>query len=176
MVLEISATPYIFTFKLYDWLRKGTGGQPRPLNIERGFENLDATRKGDVVQKELISKPNLVDQGDGYQVYHLPTHPEHFYDIKRYDILSKITLPTDDSLQILMVVEGASVDIEIDGKCSTYYYAETIVIPAAAEKYRLINPNEKAIKVVCAYLKPDWFDQEKNQWLQQQMDAYLASQ
>ena len=44
MVLEISATSYIFTFKLWDWGRVGLDGIPRPVHIEHGLKNIQWER------------------------------------------------------------------------------------------------------------------------------------
>ena len=55
MVLEISATPYIFTFKLWDWGRMGLDGKPRPINIEHGQAVMNWSRTKDWVKNELIN-------------------------------------------------------------------------------------------------------------------------
>ena len=55
MVLEISATPYIFTFKLWDWGRLGLDGAPRPIHLEHGAANICWDRRTEWVKRSLIN-------------------------------------------------------------------------------------------------------------------------
>jgi mannose-6-phosphate isomerase class I len=154
MVLEISATPYIFTFKMYDWLRADLDGKPRPLNIERAFRNLNFDRRGEKVEQELVSRPVEIASGADWSLQHLPTHKDHFYDIHRVEFDTSVDVQTDGSPHVLMLVEGTSVTIDVSGMQRTFNYAETFVVPAAAESYRLINRGEGRAKVVKALMKP----------------------
>lgn len=156
LVLEISATPYIFTFKMYDWLRMDLNGEPRPLNIERAFENLYFERRGQRVKDELVSRPNLLQNGSDWSLYHLPTHRNQFYDVHRYEFATAIDVPTSGSCQVMSLVEGESVTVETpSGFRQRFSYGETFVVPAATERFRLINQSRQPAKVVTTFLKPD---------------------
>jgi mannose-6-phosphate isomerase class I len=154
LVLEISATPYIFTFKMYDWLRLDLDGKPRPINIDHAFKNLVFDRKGQKVQDELISKPAVIEEGSDWKLIHIPTHREHFYDVHRIDFESKVELNTNNNCHVMMLVEGASVLLETaDGTRHVFAYAETFVVPAAAGSYTLTNVGQSTAKVIKAFLK-----------------------
>lgn len=154
LVLEISATPYIFTFKLYDWLRLDLDGTPRPLNLERAFADLDFGRRGEAVPRTLIARPVTIDEGDGYRVLHLPTHEDHFYDVHRLEFRGELDVHTDGSVHVLSLVEGEAVEVETeDGRRTTYHFAETFVVPEAVVRYRLRTPDGAPLKVVKAFLK-----------------------
>lgn len=164
MVLEISATPYIFTFKMYDWLRLGLDGRPRTLNIERAFANLFFDRQGERVKNEFISKSEVIleiTEKEKYQrVVHMPTHAAHFYDVHRLEFNACIEVKTENSCHVLSLVEGRSVVLETaEGARSEFHYAETFIVPAAANSYKLISPIGEETKVVKTFIKPI------NQWI-----------
>jgi mannose-6-phosphate isomerase class I len=156
LVLEISATPYLYTFKMYDWQRLDLDGKPRPLNIERAFENLNFERKGNTVQDTLLSKPTVVDSGNDWKKVHLPTHPDHFYTIYRYEFETEVEIDTSGQCHLLMLVEGSCIELEVQGfESHTYAYAETFAIPAVTGSYKLRNPGNTTAKVVISFVKDE---------------------
>src|SRR6185312_15672412 len=137
-----------------DWLRLDLDGNPRPINIDHAFNNLNFERKGDRVKNELISKPQIIEEGEGYTLVHLPTHAEHFYDVHRIDFDSDVQVETNNCCHVMMLVEGEKILVETaDGSGKEFAYAETFVIPAAAKGYKLTNLGKGSAKVIKAFLK-----------------------
>ncbi len=150
VVLEISATPYLYTLRFYDWLRTGLDGRLRPVHVDHAFANLDPARRGDSVVRDLIQEPRPVRAGGGWTELDLGGLPELFYAVHRLDFDGVVADDTRGRFQLLNLVEGDEIVIETAaGDVHPLAYAETIVIPAAVGAYRLVG----AGKVVKAFVK-----------------------
>ncbi len=153
LVLEISSTPYIYTFKMYDWLRVDLDGNPRPINIQRGMDNLVFENAGQTVEEELISKPDKIESNPGWELEHLPTHKNHLYDVHRFVLKSSVAVETLGKTHVLSLVEGEKIEIKTAEQSYVFHYAESIIIPAATEQYTIINLTEKPVMVIKAFIK-----------------------
>ena len=154
LVLEISATPYIYTFKIYDWLRRDLSGKYRTLNVARAWENLAFERQEEYVQTRLCPQPSTIREGDGWREVFVGSHDALFYAVHRYEFTQKLSATTDGRCHILNVVEGEGVIVETaNGQRARFNFAETFVIPAAAEEYRLTPIGDQPCKVVFSFVK-----------------------
>lgn len=153
LVLEISSTPYIFTFKLYDWLRPDLEGNPRPLNLDRGMDNLIFEYSGKQIEEKFISKPRLIESNSDFDFYHLPTHEKHLYDVHRYTLNTDVKIEMNGKAHVLSLVEGDKIEVIAQSKSTIYNYAESILIPASVEEYIIKNLSQNPIMFVKAFIK-----------------------
>ena len=79
-MLEISATPYIFTFKLWDWGRVGLDGLPRPIHISHGKNNIQWDRNTEWVNRELVNRTETICREDGVLAERTGLHPREFIE------------------------------------------------------------------------------------------------
>ncbi len=142
VVLEISATPYIFTFKLWDWGRMGLDGRPRPVHLERGLANIQWDRDTRWVDENLRRPISVVDQGDGWREERTGLHELEFIETRRHWFTKAVAHDTSGNVNVLSLVEGDAVVIESPDDLfapMVVHYGETFIVPAAVGAY-VIRP------------------------------------
>ncbi len=155
MVLEISATPYIFTFKLWDWGRLGLDGLPRPIHIKHGMNNIQFDRTTGWVMDNLVHQSVTLEKHDDFMKEHTGLHPLEFIETERYTTSSSYEIEMGDSMHVCNLVEGREAVIESPDEAFQpfhVHYAETFIIPSSVRKYR-VRSEEGEIKVITAYVR-----------------------
>lgn len=155
MVLEISATPYIFTFKLWDWGRMGLDGKPRPINIKHGNKVIDWTRTSEWTQKNLVNTIKGIANGDGWREEYTGLYETEFIETRRHWFTKTVSHNTNGSVNVLNLVEGREAIVESpSGAFEPFvvHYAETFIIPAHVNDYT-IRPHGESEGKECATLK-----------------------
>ena len=154
LVLEISATPYIFTFKIYDYLRKDLNGNLRKLNIERAFENIRKERTSTFINKNYTPQPKLINKGDDWKDFEIYNRNESFYNINRIDFLTTCKLETEGRGLIVNLVEGRTIKIKSNnGRIAELNLYETMVIPEASILISITNQTSHECKLVYSFVR-----------------------
>jgi len=155
MVLEISATPNLFTFKLWDWQRLGLDGKPRPINVERGKHVIDWNRDTEYVEKNLHNHFEEIAKGEGWIEERTGLHPNEFIETRRHSFTVPVTHKTEDSVNVLNLAEGDEAIVESPTNSFepfVVHYAETFIIPASVKEYT-ISPYGKSLGKKCMTIK-----------------------
>jgi hypothetical protein len=140
MVLEISATPYIFTFKLWDWGRVGLDGRPRPINIEHGKNVIQWNRTTKWTKENLVNKIQPIEEGDGWKEEHTGLHEREFIETRRHWFTKKTEHHTQNGVNVLCLVEGSEVWVESPTDSFEpfpVHYAEVFIVPASVGEYTI---------------------------------------
>lgn len=138
MVLEISATPYIFTFKMWDWNRLGMDGKPRPININHAQKVIDWNRTTDFTRKELVNQIEAIAEGDGWREEKTGLHELEFIETRRHWFTKPVLHHTQGSVNVLNLVEGREARVSSPtGRFMPFivHYAETFIVPEGVKEY-----------------------------------------
>lgn len=155
MVLEISSTPSIFTFKLWDWGRLGLDGLPRPINIGHGSKVIQWERQTDFARKYLVNHVEQVAQGDGWREERTGLHENEFIETRRHWFTGTVSHKTNGGVNVFNLVEGEEAVVESPtGAFEPFvvHYAETFIIPASVGEYT-IRPYGKSEGQQCGTIK-----------------------
>ena len=160
MVLEISATPYIFTFKLWDWGRVDLDGNPRPISIEHGKQVIQWDRSRSWVEKELINQIEFIAVGEGWREERTGLHKSEFIETRRHWFTKQVPHHTQGNLNVLNLVEGEEVVVESpDHRFAPFvvHYAETFIVPAQVGAYtiRPMVETTSEYSTIKAYVRPE---------------------
>lgn len=155
MVLEISATPSIFTFKLWDWGRLGLDGLPRPINIGHGANVIQWDRQTEKIKNGFINQVTEIASGDGWREERTGLHENEFIETRRHWFSVPVTHDTDGGVQVFNVVQGDEVIVESPTGAFTPFvahYAETFIVPASVGRFT-VRPYGKSVGSECGTIK-----------------------
>ncbi|ADD41955.1 class I mannose-6-phosphate isomerase [Stackebrandtia nassauensis] len=138
MVLEISATPFIFTFKMWDWGRLGLDGIPRPVHLDHAEQNMQWDRDRAWTEANLVGRvEELSNDGDVVEE-RTGLHELEFIEVRRHWFSEEAVHDTEGTVNVINLVEGDEVEVvSPTGAFEPYqiHYAETFIVPAAVGPY-----------------------------------------
>ncbi|ASK32791.1 mannose-6-phosphate isomerase [Chryseobacterium sp. T16E-39] len=155
VVLEISATPYIFTFKLWDWGRMGLDGKPRPISLDHGKNVIQWDRTTSWTKENILNLTEPVAEGDGWREERTGLDELSFIETRRHWFTKKVVHHTRGVVNVLNLVDGREIIVESpDHSFEPYiiHYAETFIVPAHIGTYT-ISPHGESEGKECVTIK-----------------------
>lgn len=164
LILEISSTPYRYTFKIYDYCRPNLDGAFRPIHLQHAFNVIKFYRDTGWVRQNLVPEPALVEQGSTneshWKRFVLADRREFHHVVHRVEFDRSYRCATEGKFHILNLVEGEVVQVVTHGSTPSeperarfMKHSETVLIPAGAAAFEVRNESPSPCKIVMAYLR-----------------------
>lgn len=156
VVLEISATPYIFTFKLWDWGRVGMDGKPRPIHLDHAKEVIQIDRDTQWVHENIVNHIKPLSQELGLKVESTGLHDLEFIETVRYWFEKPFEIETGHTVHMLMLVEGTSAvvkDPDHHFEDMVFHYAECFIVPASIKRFIVEPLGQEKQAIISAFVR-----------------------
>ena len=154
-VLEISNTPYRYTFKIYDYCRKNLDGKKRSLSIDHALKVLKFNRNENWIKQNLIPKPQFIRNINQGKEYLLSNNKNFTFNIYRIHFKKYYFDKTQNSLHIINLVEGFK--IRIIAKKNNHEvvikHSQTLLLPQSLNEYKILNMGKGECKIIKIILK-----------------------
>lgn len=156
VVLEISATPNRFTFKLWDWGRMDLDGRPRPISLDHGKQVINEQINEDFARKELINQVEQLFKDENFLEERTGLHESEFIETRRLTFSRPVVQHTENSVNMLNLVEGKQIRVVSENNAFApfdVFYGETFIVPECVDTYRLEPIDSEEVKVMKAYVR-----------------------
>ncbi|WP_368646203.1 class I mannose-6-phosphate isomerase [Alkalibacterium putridalgicola] len=155
VVLEISATPNRYTFKLWDWGRLDLNGQPRPISIHHGKHVINTEFNESFARDELYNNVETLEEKN-FIIEKTGLHELESIETHRIIFSEKVMQYTEKSVNMLNLVEGEHIQVKSPtNEFSPFdiYYGETFIIPENVKDYELVPIGNHEAIVMKAFIR-----------------------
>jgi mannose-6-phosphate isomerase class I len=154
LVLEIGATTYRYTFKIYDYRRPDLDGKFRPLSTGHAVNVVRWERRERWVRSHLLPEPRRLRSGPGWHEEVIADSPFFHHVVHRVAFDASYPDDTGGAFHLLVLVEGSRVAIVPRGRpgaARLLALSETVLVPAGVGAYRVVNRGARPCRIVKAF-------------------------
>lgn len=116
---------------MWDWGRVDFDGKPRPISIHHGKHVINDTFKESYVNREFYNNVEFLKEEEGYKEEITGLHELESIGTKRLSFTKAIKQSTENSVNMLNLVEGNHIKVKIDHsevELFDVYYGETFIL------------------------------------------------
>lgn len=159
LILELgSLTIGSYTYKMYDYNRRDSEGNLRPIHSVMGEKVLHTERTAGWVRDNIAIEPIPDGEGDGWKQYIVGKTDLMYYQTKQLYLEKKAEFSNDGQFTVLTLVDGEEVKVYSKSHpefCYRQKFLDIVVVPASIADYVIENTGYQPAVVHKTMLRTD---------------------